>query len=105
CWKVTTTRVTVLFLLLDAPPIWGHGERHGRGHARRRADREQQQRDQEVDERGHRLHEVEDGAHRGGHGAAPGGPDADGDAGRHRDRKSTRLNSSHVKTSYAVFCL
>src|SRR5690606_40246594 len=27
-------------------------------------------------------------------------------AGRRRtDRKSTRLNSSHVKTSYAVFCL
>src|SRR5690606_40173313 len=25
--------------------------------------------------------------------------------GRLRDRKSTRLNSSHVKTSYAVFCL
>src|SRR6266511_1643589 len=24
---------------------------------------------------------------------------------RARDRKSTRLNSSHVKTSYAVFCL
>src|SRR5690606_41659386 len=24
---------------------------------------------------------------------------------RERDRKSTRLNSSHVKTSYAVFCL
>src|SRR5690606_41002650 len=23
----------------------------------------------------------------------------------HQDRKSTRLNSSHVKTSYAVFCL
>src|SRR5699024_11853925 len=23
----------------------------------------------------------------------------------HRDRKSTRLNSSHVSTSYAVFCL
>src|SRR5690606_40306012 len=28
--------------------------------------------------------------------AAPGG---------HQDRKSTRLNSSHVKISYAVFCL
>src|SRR5690606_41495143 len=30
-----------------------------------------------------------------------------GDAGQHhlRDRKSTRLNSSHVKISYAVFCL
>src|SRR5699024_4625522 len=27
--------------------------------------------------------------------------DADGNA---RDRKSTRLNSSHVSTSYAVFC-
>src|SRR6266511_5804239 len=35
----------------------------------------------------------------------------DGDGGRRparghgRDRKSTRLNSSHVKISYAVFCL
>src|SRR6266403_4595888 len=26
-------------------------------------------------------------------------------AGRPRDRKSTRLNSSHVEISYAVFCL
>src|SRR5690606_40451094 len=26
-------------------------------------------------------------------------------AGPYRDRKSTRLNSSHVKISYAVFCL
>src|SRR5207253_11355818 len=26
-------------------------------------------------------------------------------AGGHRDRKSTRLNSSHVAISYAVFCL
>src|SRR5699024_12607056 len=25
--------------------------------------------------------------------------------GTHRDRKSTRLNSSHVSISYAVFCL
>src|SRR3989442_11729723 len=25
--------------------------------------------------------------------------------GRTRDRKSTRLNSSHVRISYAVFCL
>src|SRR5699024_12637124 len=25
--------------------------------------------------------------------------------GHQRDRKSTRLNSSHVSTSYAVFCL
>src|SRR5690606_41284072 len=27
------------------------------------------------------------------------------DGGRRQDRKSTRLNSSHVKISYAVFCL
>src|SRR5690606_41371200 len=27
------------------------------------------------------------------------------DVARDRDRKSTRLNSSHVKISYAVFCL
>src|SRR5438874_5228656 len=26
-------------------------------------------------------------------------------SGTHRDRKSTRLNSSHVEISYAVFCL
>src|SRR5690606_41436730 len=37
-------------------------------------------------------------------GAGGGGPvDALGRA--RRDRKSTRLNSSHVKISYAVFCL
>src|SRR5690625_6202238 len=29
----------------------------------------------------------------------------DGDVGTERDRKSTRLNSSHVAISYAVFCL
>src|SRR3989442_9377920 len=28
-----------------------------------------------------------------------------GDPGFHLDRKSTRLNSSHVRISYAVFCL
>src|SRR5436309_9519951 len=31
--------------------------------------------------------------------------DAFGDGGAQIDRKSTRLNSSHVKISYAVFCL
>src|SRR5690349_23860408 len=31
---------------------------------------------------------------------------ADGESGQQqRDRKSTRLNSSHVEISYAVFCL
>src|SRR5690606_41086790 len=35
--------------------------------------------------------------------AGPGGPGIS--AGATLDRKSTRLNSSHVKISYAVFCL
>src|SRR5690606_41758623 len=30
---------------------------------------------------------------------------AEGETGTYGDRKSTRLNSSHVKISYAVFCL
>src|SRR5690606_21966884 len=34
-----------------------------------------------------------------------GGPQLVGGPDEHRDRKSTRLNSSHVKISYAVFCL
>src|ERR1039458_4033635 len=36
-----------------------------------------------------------------------GGDEADGDAEGHEqaDRKSTRLNSSHLGISYAVFCL
>src|SRR5207249_10541656 len=36
------------------------------------------------------------------HGRAGQRPTLDGDD---RDRKSTRLNSSHVSISYAVFCL
>src|SRR5204863_7943728 len=32
-------------------------------------------------------------------------PDGGGSAGLSADRKSTRLNSSHVEISYAVFCL
>src|SRR5690625_6264975 len=39
----------------------------------------------------------------GGSGAAGGGSGAAGPPGG--DRKSTRLNSSHVAISYAVFCL
>src|SRR6266508_5447519 len=40
---------------------------------------------------------------RGAAGAEP--PAAGGQGHRHEDRKSTRLNSSHVAISYAVFCL
>src|SRR5256885_7171139 len=45
-------------------------------------------------------------------GQLRGGPDTLGDVqeldrapGKARDRKSTRLNSSHLVISYAVFCL
>src|SRR5699024_12676416 len=43
----------------------------------------------------------------GGGVLVPHGVEVHGDAegGAHLDRKSTRLNSSHVPTSYAVFCL
>src|SRR5699024_12336130 len=36
---------------------------------------------------------------------APMSDDDDQSRMRRRDRKSTRLNSSHVSSSYAVFCL
>src|SRR5256885_5376260 len=49
----------------------------------------------------------------GGHAARRSVPGPDGGrgrlhhrgAGRRRDRKSTRLNSSHLVISYALFCL
>src|SRR5690349_23996672 len=55
-------------------------------------------------------------AHRAGEGGMEGGPlwhragrrdriHSTAGAIRRRDRKSTRLNSSHVEISYAVFCL
>src|SRR5690606_41265817 len=42
--------------------------------------------------------------HRLSRGGVAAGP-AEGGRPRLGDRKSTRLNSSHVKISYAVFCL
>src|SRR5690606_13821098 len=38
-------------------------------------------------------------------GVLPGGLHVERRASKLKDRKSTRLNSSHVKISYAVFCL
>src|SRR6266567_7504710 len=42
---------------------------------------------------------------RRGHPARRAGGGGGGGARPHRDRKSTRLNSSHSQISYAVFCL
>src|SRR5699024_12105105 len=44
-------------------------------------------------------------ARRGSCGCPPSSRRRAGSPAERRDRKSTRLNSSHVSTSYAVFCL
>src|SRR5690606_41297646 len=58
---------------------------------------------------GHRAHSqrLRQGRHPGAaDGVCRRGTEADRHLARRlRDRKSTRLNSSHVKISYAVFCL
>src|SRR5690606_40589096 len=41
----------------------------------------------------------------GGGGVAPEAAEGAFEASSSEDRKSTRLNSSHVKISYAVFCV
>src|SRR2546427_6902566 len=51
------------------------------------------------------LRRVAGGASSGGGKPARCWSGSDGRAGRCRDRKSTRLNSSHSQISYAVFCL
>src|SRR5690606_40852014 len=53
--------------------------------------------DRRVHRHDHLPRRVHARAHRPRAHARGGGP--------HGDRKSTRLNSSHVKISYAVFCL
>src|SRR5690606_41756470 len=87
---ITTTYMYNLSLH-DALPICtfridlpGPGHRH-RGAPRRRG---------HDPERNGQQDRVPAGAHAGG-----------GDVHLEPDRKSTRLNSSHVKISYAVFCL
>src|SRR5690606_39469556 len=75
---------TTLFRSLDRGP--GLGDRQGDGSRRHRADRVRI---------GH-LHHFHPDALFLEPTLLPGDP---------KDRKSTRLNSSHVKISYAVFCL
>src|SRR3989449_5894843 len=52
-----------------------------------------------------RAHELESPISNAGGGVARRRRIHDCSAGRRRDRKSTRLNSSHGYISYAVFCL
>src|SRR5256885_7918532 len=54
---------------------------------------------------GVRRGEPQGADHRGARAARPAAPGAEGVDRSRRDRKSTRLNSSHLVISYAVFCL
>src|SRR5699024_12268011 len=69
--------------LAACPPLWPRG-----GHAIRQATGPDE-------ERGVRIHAV----------LRAGGQALHLPLAHQRDRKSTRLNSSHVSISYAVFCL
>src|SRR3712207_7112144 len=67
-------------------------------------DREEGQRPQHPPPRGLAQGEARDGEDRPrGHGRPS--PEPARRMPRNRDRKSTRLNSSHANISYAVFCL
>src|SRR5947207_8124222 len=60
----------------------------------------------DLDRRLHRAQRVAHGPGGAAGGCPRGGRRADlRGQGRDRDRKSTRLNSSHTVISYAVFCL
>src|SRR5690606_40815735 len=74
--------------VLRADELHGHGLRA-----------EQPDGDGAVPRAGRRRARPDRGEQRQGHLVEPGLED------RPLDRKSTRLNSSHVKISYAVFCL
>src|SRR5690606_41890653 len=93
----TSTAEIYSLSLHDALPILEGGGRLG-------AVRPQGRRDHRRGERGaHRADHGHRDRGRAARAAAVPGPDLED--GGVKDRKSTRLNSSHVKISYAVFCL
>src|SRR3712207_8566036 len=93
CFFFNDTATTEIYTLSlhDALPIWDRGER-GQHELRRRRARAGDLR-YARGQGGPAPRRREDGD--------PRGPAPDGV----RDRKSTRLNSSHANISYAVFCL
>src|SRR5690606_40147439 len=91
--------------LHDALPIYDRAC----GHQRLRTNRPQLLPGRQAAWRGHRLRGGERPRLAGDDGAPPevrlgDGRPAGQDHGDEEDRKSTRLNSSHVKISYAVYC-
>src|SRR5438132_8042765 len=68
----------------------------------------QERRDPRDDQRGHREqspHGERERGRNGNHDPKEHSEAAAAQVGVERDRKSTRLNSSHTVISYAVFCL
>src|SRR3712207_7214552 len=86
----TATTEIYTLSLHDALPIWQRGPHHAPG-------RTTLQRQALQVEHHHRTRRVR--------GLRPPSPGTEGLGGDRRDRKSTRLNSSHANISYAVFCL
>src|SRR5690606_39675099 len=92
---------TYTISLHDALPIWqAVGDRQRRGARSARPDR----RDRAAARAGRRR-DAGQSADRRKRRLDPAVASRTGSDPRGRDRKSTRLNSSHVKISYAVFCL
>src|SRR3712207_8336561 len=96
-FKDTATTEIYTLSLHDALPIYA--DRDGSGSRRAGAGRGGGATPPRSDRhpRGDRFRALADGAADGAR-AVPSSP-------RTRDRKSTRLNSSHANISYAVFCL
>src|SRR5204862_7648356 len=84
--------------LHDALPIFGQGARAQLQRVAERAERRRVRRSAR-----HRHHDAKPDAR--GRGLPERGTGIDAGFDLPEDRKSTRLNSSHVEISYAVFCL
>src|SRR5207302_11146521 len=99
-----TTQISPLSLH-DALPIYIEGHRSGRvGHGQVQP-ADQQEGEIELARAGEEPADVRDEDVVGSGGDVGDGEVAVRGALAGEDRKSTRLNSSHVKISYAVFCL
>src|SRR5205814_6567589 len=99
----TATTVSYTLSLHDALPIFGE---HRLADEERRVDLLQALRDPAVVlfrpvEKGHQWSRINDGCGHRGRSLR----DAWDSTRDRKDRKSTRLNSSHLGISYAVFCL
>src|SRR5205814_9753171 len=99
CLLINTTPTSHIYTLSlhDALPIFLLSRRIDRPQADQTKGRHHREEGSRVDPRDHPLHQAAQRGRREERRRAP--------RKRARDRKSTRLNSSHLGISYAVFCL